>query len=105
MPKEKLSREKQFMPFNALKGYQELLREKEVEHEERVELSEEKQQEINEILIGLKRGDKIKINFYINGRYLTRQGMIQKLSFVTKILVVNNKMIYFKDIRDIKLID
>lgn len=105
MQKEKLNREKQFMPFDALKGFREALREKEIEHEARVELSEEKQQEINELLTGLKRGDKIKITFYENGKYLTVQSKIQKLSFVTKILVINDKMIYFKDIRDIKLID
>ena len=105
MPKEKLNREKQFMPFDALKGFREALKEKEIEHEERVELSEEKQEEINEILISSKRGDNIKVTYYDNGKYITRNGKIEKLSFVTKVLVVNDRMIYFKDIRDIKLID
>ena len=35
-----VSRAKQFLPFDALKGLQEALREKEIEHEEKIELSE-----------------------------------------------------------------
>ena len=42
-----VSRAKQFLPFDALKGLQEALREKEIEHEEKIELSEETLSELN----------------------------------------------------------
>ena len=37
----KTLRAKQFLPFDALKGLQEALREKEIEHQERIDLSDE----------------------------------------------------------------
>ena len=40
----RLDRAKQFMPFDALKGLQEALRSKEIEYEEKKELSEEEQE-------------------------------------------------------------
>ena len=41
MQVNRISRAKQFLPFDALKGLQEALKEKEIEYEERKELSEE----------------------------------------------------------------
>ena len=43
----KVARAKQFLPFDALKGFQEALREKEIEYEEKRELSEEVLIELN----------------------------------------------------------
>ena len=37
----RIARAKQFLPFDALKGLQEALKEKEIEYEERKELSED----------------------------------------------------------------
>ena len=42
-----VSRAKQFLPFDALKGLQEALREKEQEQEEKIELSEESLLKLN----------------------------------------------------------
>ena len=60
-----LDRARQFMPFDALKGLQEALREKEREIESRRELSEESLAELNEQLQRAKIGDAIDI--YIEG--------------------------------------
>ena len=46
----KSDRARQFMPFDALKGLQEALREKEIEIESRRELSEESLMELEEQL-------------------------------------------------------
>ena len=45
---DRVSRAKQFLPFDALKGFSEALREKEIEYEERKELSEESLVELND---------------------------------------------------------
>ena len=37
----KLDRAKQFLPFDALSGFREALREKEIEYEEKIELTEQ----------------------------------------------------------------
>ena len=105
MPKEKLDRAKQFMPFDALKVLKEALHEKEVEIEHKVELSDEKNLEINEILRNLKLGDKIEITYYSNNIYITIKLQIKKISLSNKKIFLNDRVIYFKDIRNIKIID
>ena len=73
----KMSREdraKQFMPFDALKGLSEELRKKEIEYEDRRELSEETLEELSEEFNNIENGDIIKmpiinlINDIINGK-------------------------------------
>ena len=43
----RVARAKQFLPFDALKGLQEALREKEIEYEEKKDLSEDTLNELN----------------------------------------------------------
>lgn len=105
MPKERLDRAKQFMPFDALKGFKEALNEKEIEVEKKVELSEDKQEKINEILSTLKPNDTVEAIYYENGKYRTIQVKIQKISFSNKKMILNDKVIYFNDIRDIRIVD
>ena len=52
------------MPFDALKGLQEALREKERELEERKILSEESAFELDEQLHRLRKGSKVEIEYY-----------------------------------------
>ena len=62
----RLDRAKQFLPFDALKGLQEALRSKEIEYEEKKEISEEEQEKISAQLCLLDMGDNIKIKYYFN---------------------------------------
>ena len=105
MPKERLDRAKQFMPFDALKGFREALEEQEREIERKVTLSEEKCAEINDILSSLKIEDIIEITYYEKGKYITKKIKINKISFGAKKLLINDQIIYFKDIRNIKVLD
>ena len=97
-----LSREeraRQFMPFDALKGFNEALREKEKEYEERRELSEEEINKISEKLKNLDKGDVIKITHYINQKYLTEIITITKIDVISqKIITKENTIIKFIDI-------
>ena len=43
----RVTRAKQFLPFDALKGLQQALKEKEIEHEEKKELAEDTLTELN----------------------------------------------------------
>ena len=57
----KILRAKQFLPFDALKGLQEALREKEIEHQERIDLSDETLNELNNIFNKIEIGSNVKI--------------------------------------------
>ena len=65
----RVARARQFLPFDALKGLQEALREKEIEYEEKKELSEDTLNNLNDKFNQLDNGRLVKITFYKNGKY------------------------------------
>lgn len=104
MPNDRLDRAKQFMPFDALKGFREAIREKEKEIEEKSVLEEDKSNDINNTLENLKVGSRIEITYYEEYHYITKIIDIKKLSFQSRKIILNNQIIYFDDIKDIRII-
>ena len=84
-----LDRARQFMPFDALKGLQEALREKEREVENRKELSEESLLELDEQLKRVKIGDMVNIKFYKNQRYVEKRGIVTAIDVIGKKVVLD----------------
>lgn len=99
-------RAKQFAPFDALKGLQEALREKERLHErvERKEISEEKQEELTILTSRLSKGKEIRVVFYNEGGYYELKGKVSGVDFVYKYLVVGEGKIFFEDISDLVIL-
>ena len=94
-----IDRARQFMPFDALKGLQEALREKEKEVEQRRELSEESLIELNEQLQRVSIGDFVEIEFYKNQKYIVREGNVTTLDLIRRKIILNeNEIINFFDI-------
>lgn len=85
-----VSRAKQFLPFDALKGLQEALREKEKEQEEKIELSEESLLELNNSFNKIEIGSKVKIKFYKNNRYVEISGIITNIDYIKKKIQIEN---------------
>lgn len=95
----RVSRAKQFLPFDALKGFQEALREKEKEYEERKELSEESLKELDNIFNRIEIGSNIKIMYYNQGKYDELKGIVTKIDCVKrKILIDEIKNVNILDI-------
>lgn len=104
-------RAKQFIPFAALKGYEEALHAKEKIIVPRIELSEDRQEELDRKLHLIHRGDMISVIYFHNyhdyslsydfGEYLKITGMISSLDTDTRILQVVNEKIKFDDIYDL----
>ena len=96
-------RAKQFMPFAALKGYEEALRQKEKIIIPRSELSEEKLSELDDIFKELSLGKIISCIHYDSreGLYLKTTGMISKIDTSSRILKIVNTKINFDDIYEI----
>ena len=82
----RIARAKQFLPFDALKGLQEALREKEkeIEYEEKKELSEETLAELNNIFNQIEKGSYVKIRYYRNGRYSEINGIVTYIDYIKK---------------------
>lgn len=99
------NRAKQFMPFAALKGYEEALRAKEKIVVEKIELSEEKKEELDFKLRQITKRDMITVVYFHEGEYIKVEGMVSRLDKDARILKVVNTKISFEDIYEIFIAD
>lgn len=95
------NRAKQFMPFAAVKGYEEALRAKEKIVVEKIELSEEKKEELDFKLQQIKKNDIITVVYFHKGEYIKLEGMVSRLDVVARVLKVVNTKISFEDIYEL----
>ncbi len=95
-------RARQFMPFAALKGYYDLIKEEERIKEPRREISEDDARTINKRLLALKKSRMVRITYYDKDSYVTTEGMLSSVNFDLKSLVVVKTEIHFDDIIKIK---
>lgn len=101
MEKMKLSdRAKIFLPFDALKGFKEALKEEEKERCEQKILSEEQKEELNKQISSLQKGMLIKIKVY----NLSEQTYDEVEGIFTRLDIVNKKLYIVKQGYDIDLI-
>lgn len=91
-------RAKQFLPFDALKGFREALQEKERIVVPKKELSEEEKEELDLSFRLVCRGDIIRVVYYHNGEYVEQTGMVAKIEETGRILTVVQTKISFADI-------
>ena len=86
----RVERAKQFLPFDALKGLQEALkeREKQLEYVEKVELSDEEIEKLSEKLQMLEIGSWVRVKYYCNKSYKEVIGKVRKVDRVKKKLVI-----------------
>ena len=100
-----LERAKQFLPFDAVKGLQEALREKEIEHEERIDLAEEALENLEEEFNKIEIGRKVKVKYYKDGKYVVVEGNVSKINNLKKKLEVDfESKINYSDIAKIEVI-
>lgn len=100
----RLERAKQFMPFAALHGFEEIIREKETVHIVKHELTSEEAKILDEIVSNLKKGDLVQVEYYSSDRYVKTEGVITALDLVFKKLRIVKTEIPFENLRDIRLI-
>ena len=98
---EKLDRAKIFLPFSALRGFNEALRKKERVIVDKKILSSEEKLKINNKLSQIKKGIIIKITYFEDGEYISLEGMVSNIDFVYKSVTIVNKKIYFTDILEL----
>ena len=66
----KKSRAKQFLPFDALKGFKEALDEKQIKYEDKKELTEESYNSLQEEWNKIDKQSIVEIKYYKNKRYI-----------------------------------
>ena len=94
-------RAKQFMPFAALKGFEEALREKEKIVVEKINLSEERKEELDCKFHEIHRNDIITVVYFLKDEYVKISGMVSKIDTNARIIKIVNTKIPFEDIYDV----
>ena len=100
----KMSREdraKQFMPFAALKGYENALREKEKIVVPKIELSEDMKEELDVTLKEVQLKDIVTVVYYDTDEYIKITGMVSKIDTSAGYIKIVNTKINFNDVFDI----
>lgn len=95
------NRARQFMPFDALKGFKEALRKKEKVIVPKRELTNDDIDSLNYKFNQLRKGQIIKVVYYNGENYIEIEGMISKLDITNRVLSIVKTKIYFDDIYDI----
>lgn len=91
-------RAKIFMPFDALNGFREALREVERVYEEKKELSSDIFEELNEKINSLNINDIATIEHYYDEIYIKTTGIVKKIDKFKKLIYIDNSVISFDDI-------
>ena len=109
MQKSKMSvseRAKIFAPFDALKGFREMLKEEERVKEVKKELSQDMIDDLDNVINSLKLGMMIEVIFYDSKveSYKSLIGVFTKVDAIYKKLVVVKTRINIEDILSIKIL-
>ena len=99
------NRAKQFMPFDALKGFREALAERERIVVPKRELSEEMKQELDLTFHKLKKLDIVNVQYFENGEYVMVTGVVSKIDESGRFLIIVDTKIAFDDITDMQIVD
>lgn len=102
MKMNRLDRAKQFMPFDALSGLRDALRERERIVVPKKDLSEEMKEELDWKLRQIHLNDIITVVYFQNGEYLKVTGMVSGIDPYSRTLRIVNTRVTFDDIADIK---
>lgn len=70
---------------------QEALREKEIEYEEKKDLSEDTLNELNNKFNQIDNGSFVKITFYKNGKYSEIKGRVTNIDYIKKKIQINKE--------------
>lgn len=99
---DRAERAKQFLPFDALKGFRETLAQKERIVVEKVELSEEYREELDRRMQQVLKNDIITVVYFHDGEYVQVTGMVSRLDVTSRIIKIVNTKISFEDIYEIR---
>ena len=100
-------RAKIFAPFDALKGFREMLIEEEKIKEDKKELSEDLIIYLSNVINSLKVGMLVEVKHYVSKDecYIKTIGVFTKLDKVYKKITIVKTKINIEDILDIKIIE
>ena len=100
-------RAKQFAPFDAMKGLQEALRDREERHTrvERHDISEEQMMKNSEVFAELGKGMRVRLDCYRAFHDVSVTGTVTLVDLNFRTLRLGTESFRFRDIYDIEILD
>ena len=98
-------RAKQFLPFDALRGFYKLVNNYTKEKEDRRFLDEDELERLNNVLSLLKKGDMVEIIYYNFDHYEKITGLVSRIDYLNKKIRIVKTDINVYDIIDAIKID
>lgn len=100
-------RAKQFQPFDAMKGLQEALRDREERHSrvERHDISDEAAERNSLVIAKLTKGVKVRLSYYHAFHDIVAEGRVNEVNICFKYIKVDGEKIFFDDIYEIGVVD
>lgn len=95
---DRADRAKQFMPFDALKGFREALAEKERLVVQKRSHSEEEKEALDKKLRRLQKKDIVTVEYFHNGAYVRLTGRISEIDVPGRRMYIDNTEVSFSDI-------
>ena len=100
---KKADRARQFMPFAALTGYYEVIKQREKIIEPRKELSEDEAEILSDKLSKIQKGMLITITYYKEDCYEILTGLVSNIDPVYRTITIVKTKIAIDDVCDIKI--
>lgn len=94
---------KQYIPFAALRGYDELLKSAESEPERRRELSEDEAELLSRKMNLTEKGKTVTVTYYKKDRYVTVKDTVKRVDGQRRVLVLEKISIPMDDIIDMDI--
>ena len=95
----------QFMPFAALRGYYELIRQQQRVPEAKHELTEEEALALSQTVYRVRRGQMVRAVYYDEDAYVTLTGCVSRIDLAERELMVVKTKIPLDDIRELEIME
>ena len=99
------NRAKIFMPFDALKGFKEAIKEKERIIVPKKELTEDDYNILNQTFQRIKKGTIVKVIFYSHEEYIECTGMVSDINESSRYIKIVKEKISLDDIKSITIVE
>ena len=95
------------MAFDALKGLQEALRDREARRTrvKKKELPEEQIERISKVLSRLRKDTTVDVTLYSKGHYIRIEGTVTEINHPYEYIKIGNERVYYDNIYKIAIID
>lgn len=96
-------RAQQFMPFAALTGYYQMIREMQRVAEERHELTDEEAASLDRVLSSVRRGDLVRVRYYEHDGYVSRTDIVRQVDPMLRKVRLAHMDIPFDDVLSVEI--